>query len=151
MKKLLILLLILPLAFAHLEGGEDRVKDNYIIDFGYEPIPKAEEKVTLAFNLLNASTDEIIPFTDVWLRISSKEVVLSTNIIQQADHVALTYTFPYPDTYDIKIRFRNNDNLLVEEDFSLEVKGKSNFLLYVLLTIILILIVLLRKRNNVRV
>lgn len=57
---------------AHLDGGADKTIKDYLIDFGFSPEkPKAGEKVTLAFNLVNATTKEIIEPTSVWVRISS--------------------------------------------------------------------------------
>jgi|TARA_B100001971_G_C18199552_1_gene543666 hypothetical protein len=141
-----LIVIVLPNSFAHLDAGEDKLIDDYLIDFGYSPEnPKAIDKVTIAFNLLDDTTKEIIVPTSVWIRISSsKEVVFAGTFHPEAEHVAFTYTFPYSDDYEITARFKDNNSILAETDFEikLEKEKMSKINLYLLLTSLVLFILI---------
>lgn len=146
LKKSLFIFLIIIFSlysFAHLDVGKDKVIDGYLIDFGYTPEnPKVTDKVTMAFNLLNDTTKEIIEPTSVWIRISSsKEVVFAGTFHTEAQNVVFNYVFPYADDYEITARFKDNDNTLVETDFEIKIEKKSKIKLYYIAKIIIILII----------
>lgn len=129
MKKLIftfflaLILISSPSAYAHLDGGEDVTLGGYLIDFGFSPEqPKITDKVTLAFNLVDDATKEIIEPTSVWIRISSpKDVIFAGTFHPEAKHVAFTYIFPEANNYEILVRFKENDKTLVETTFQLTV------------------------------
>lgn len=120
---LLITLISLPITYGHLDGGTDKTIDDYIIDFGFSPEqPKVTDKVTLAFNLVNATTEEVIEPTSVWIRISSpEEVVFAGTFHPEAKHIAFTYIFPEANDYEILARFKDKDKTIVETNFQLTV------------------------------
>ena len=99
-----LIIIFSPYSFAHLDAGEEKVIDDYLIDLGYAPeSPKVTDKVTLAFNLINNTTKEVIEPTSVWIRISSpKEVVFAGTFHPEAKNIAFTYTFPYADDYSLE-------------------------------------------------
>ena len=144
---LLLILLCIPFSLAHLAGGEDVEKEGFIVDFGYEPgTVKEKQRSTLAFNLLNADTEELIEPSRVWVRISDKEdIVFAGNLAPQAKHVAFSYTFPRSGSYEITARFFGGDELLVEHEFDLEVerkskKGKSKGIYFVKLLVLIVIV-----------
>ena len=127
---MLILAIILSdIAVGHLEVGEDKTIDGYLVNFGYDPAKlQAEQKTVFAINLVNGTTGEAISPDKVWIRISSsKDSVFAGNFNPENSNVAFTYTFPYADKYDIALRFFKDNNLLVEANFEIEVMGKNNF------------------------
>jgi len=129
-----IILISLPITYAHLDGGTDKTVNGYIIDFGFSPEhPKTTDKVTLAFNLVNATSEEVIEPTSVWVRISSsEEVVFAGTFHPETKHIAFTYIFPEANEYEIHARFKDNDSTLVEGEFHLtvtdNVSNKTEFL-----------------------
>ncbi len=125
---ILLAVSLVPIGFAHLDAGKDKVIDDYLIDFGYSPeSPKATDRIEFAFNLINNTTKDIIEPASAWIRISSsKEVVFAGTVHSEAKHVAFAYMFPYADDYDIKVRFKTDETVIVEADFEIKV-GKAPY------------------------
>lgn len=124
---ILISLLLISSAFAHLDGGEDRIINDYLIDFGFSPEnPVINDEVTLAFNLINNTTKEIIEPISVWIRISSpQEVMFAGTLHPEAEHVTFVYAFPETNNYEITVRFKDNADTLVETSFKLNVSDNT--------------------------
>lgn len=134
-----------PIANAHLEGGEDKVVGDYLIDFGYEPETiEAGQGTSLLFNLANADGQEAVDFSHIWLRITSDdEIVFSGRLLGEGEGIGTTVhmTFPKPGTYTLSTRFYEGDEELANTDFSVEVLGTGkNNQLYIILLIAFIVI-----------
>jgi len=57
----LLVLLLVPLAFGHLAGGEDKIVNGYQFDFGFDPEKLyAQEGTVLSFTLSNATSGETV-------------------------------------------------------------------------------------------
>lgn len=133
MKKLIFaLFLILPFflssASAHLENGEDKTVNGYLVDFGYAPEKViAGEPMNIAFNLVDPKTQQPIDPNNVWVRISSSDnIIFSGTFFPEAHHVLFTSTFPEAGDYEIKARFKDaSDTVLVETNFNLNVGEKG--------------------------
>ncbi|RME77411.1 hypothetical protein D6774_04555 [Candidatus Woesearchaeota archaeon] len=143
MPVILFILLLVPL-HAHLDAGSDVVLGEYLVDFGYSPEEiLAGEQTSLAFNLVNASTQEVIPFESLYLRVSDDEkTVFAGTLHAQGDRVTFITTFP-AGNYEILMRFKENETTLVETTHVLEVKESKEFTkLCALLTALLLPFVL---------
>ncbi len=119
-----LILISLPVVYAHLDGGTDKAVGDYLIDFGFSPKnPRTTDHVTLAFNLLNRTTKKVIEPASVWIRISSSEnVVFAGTFHPEVEHVAFSYTFPKAGKYEILARFKDEGSTLTETTFQLAVK-----------------------------
>ena len=129
---LLIMILFIGLSsssYAHLEAGEDKTFDGYMVDFGYSPkTPIENEKIAIALNLLNCSTNEVIEPESVWIRISNKEkVVFSGTFKPEAQHVAFIYIFHDAGDYEIKSAFKKNEAVVAEAEFLITVKNPKYY------------------------
>lgn len=154
----ILILLITPMTYAHLDAGEDVVVGNYLIDFGYAPAnPSTDDKVTIAFNLLNATTKEAITPENVWVRISSEEyVLLAGTFYPEAGNVLFTYKFPKQDVYEVSVKFRDDAGTLAENNFELFIeKGQETpekidprVLFYVIAIAVLVFIVIKSELFN---
>ncbi|HLD18435.1 MAG TPA: hypothetical protein VJB90_00285 [Candidatus Nanoarchaeia archaeon] len=122
-----ILLFLMPLSLAHLEGGQDVAVNGFIVDFGYDPANPQPGKLTvLAFNLVNEATGETIEPQSVWIRISEGEkVVFAGTFFPQIKYVDFSYAFPKAEKYAIDVKFFNGTNLLAENTFDIEVSGNK--------------------------
>lgn len=154
--KLLLILLILiivliPNALSHLDAGEDKVVDSYLLDFSYSPKePGIDGKVTMAFSLLNNTNREVIETESVWIRIaSSNEAVFAGTLKQESGNVAFTYKFPYADDYIITARYKDSEKTIAETDFNIKIKESVPVYYYALgIIVILILIFIVMKFNS---
>ena len=124
-----ITLLATPNIFAHLDVGEDKIIDSYLIDFGYSPEnPTINDKISMVFNFLNNSNKENIDIDSIWLRLSNtNDVVFAGTLHPEEGSVALIYKFPEADDYEIKVRFIQNKKTLAEADFNIEINQSKNF------------------------
>jgi hypothetical protein len=83
-------------------------------------------------------------------------VVFAGNMAPQAQHIAYTYTFPKGGYYTIDTRFFAGDELLVEQDFKINVestkrsKSKSFYVVkfLILLTIIGLIYWYVKKKKR---
>ena len=131
MKKIIFLMFLFMISSvsAHLDAGEDKVIDDYIVDFGYSPAElESYSPVTFAFNLVDKDTEEPIDIDAVWVRISSKEVVFAGTFQAVDGNVALTYAFPKRGEYEITARFIDNGETIVETDFNVSVAKNKKYL-----------------------
>jgi hypothetical protein len=123
---LILILLFSGVVSGHLEAGEDKVIDGYLIDFGYDPgAPKKGDKVILAFNLVDDETKETLDFDSVWVRISLEDAIVFSGTFHPEDkHVGLSYVFFKEGKYEIVSRFKKDGEILTVSDFDLEVGRK---------------------------
>lgn len=128
----LLIVLCLVLLFtqtvkAHLDGGEDKVIGNYLIDFGFSSEqPRIGENIIFTFNLLDNETKEIIDFTSVWVRISSSDgIIFAGTLHQEAKNVTFSNTFSSANLYEITARFKQGNEVLIETSFPLKVLGEK--------------------------
>ena len=147
---LLIFIALIPNALSHLDAGEDKAIGEYLADFSYSPKePSINDKVTIAFSLLNNTDQEIIELESIWIRISSpKEVVFAGTLKQESGNVAFTYKFPYADDYIIAARYNGNGETIAEADFNIKIKEPVPVYYYILgIMVILIVIFVVTKFN----
>jgi len=132
---------------AHLAGGIDKELDGYIIDLSFDPKePQKNQKTVFAISLFNETTQEVIESTKVWVRISSsKDVVFAGTFKPELQNIAFSYTFPESGSFEISTKFFDNENLIVEADFDLNVKGKIDYSNIIILFLFLIIIVMILK------
>ena len=125
MKYVLLMLLLIPIASAHLEGGADKVVGDYLVDFGYSPgTPIAGDKMLIAINLVNNSEQTVITPESVWVRISNgNDVIFAGRFHPEAKHVTFSFSFPKPGNYTIDTRFVHGSN--PETSFNVLVGAKK--------------------------
>jgi len=135
------------IVYGHLDGGKDKEIDGYLIDFGYDPKnPIANEKTIIVISLFNETTQEVIEPTKVWIRISSsKDVVFAGTFKPETQNIAFSFTFPESGDFEITTRFFEDENLIVEADFDLNVKGKADYSKIIILFLFLIILVMVVK------
>ena len=141
------IILISGVANAHLEGGKDKEVNGYVIDLGYDPkVPQANQKIIFVVNLFNETTDEVIEPTSVWIRISSsKDVVFAGTFKPDLGNIAFSFTFPETDAYEITTRFFDDEEIMVETDFDINVEGKTNYSNIIIFVLSLILAIFILK------
>ena len=132
-----------PIALSHLDGGEDKIVDSYLVDFGYSPkSPDIGDKVAMTFSLLNNTNREVIEPESAWIRISSsKEVVFAGTLKQESGNVAFTYKFPYAGDYIIRARYNSENGTIVETDFNITIREKVPEYYYVIVLIVVVLLI----------
>jgi hypothetical protein len=148
---LLFLVLLLPLASSHLAAGEDKVVGEYIVDFGYEPEKlTAGENSFFAIHLKDKESKEVVPFTDVWVRISQGDAILFSGLLNPTDNVAeLSYYFSVSDHYEIKLRFRDGEKTLAETTFIVDVaRAVGEYYQLAILGLLIVAWFWLRRRNS---
>ena len=135
------------IVYGHLEGGKDKAVNGYLIDFGYDPKkPIANEKTIIVISLFNETTQEVIEPTKVWIRISSSnDVVFAGTFKPETQNIAFSFTFPESGTFEITTRFFEDENLIVETDFDINVRGKADYSIIIILFLSLILLVIVLK------
>jgi hypothetical protein len=140
----------------HLAGGLDKQVNGYVVDLGYEPaVMKANEKTVIALSLLNASTSDIVDFDGLWVRIFSDEVVFAGTFKQEAGNAAFTFTFPEAGSYELTARFFDDEKMVVETDFAVEVgdDGDVNQFSYssiIILALTILVLFLIFKRHMLK-
>lgn len=98
-KKLILLtfllsLFLFPSVYAHLDRGEDKTIDAYLIDFEFSPEnPIVGHKVRLAFSLAYDTAKEVIESKSIWTRISSlQEIVFAGTSHSESNEHEITET-----------------------------------------------------------
>lgn len=131
-KRLLVLLalvLIPATAGAHLSAGEDVVKENILIDFGYDPKElRVNESATILFNVVEEKSKKPITFDYGWVRIAADNTVLfSGNLAPAIPGNATMQFIPYQSgKIDITARFIENEKTIVEHTFLVYVVGQHS-------------------------
>ena len=115
---------------AHVTGASwEKVVDGYKLDIGYDPTTfVAGQAERLDFNIVNPTTGESVPFSDVWIRISKGEDTVFASGIHRLTFglTTLTLEFPGPGSYDLNTRFENDDNTIVQSDFPITVESATD-------------------------
>ena len=134
--------LFFPFVNAHMEAGEDKVINGYLVNFGYYPENiKASDSAILSFSLVNDSTQELIDTTSLFIRISSsKEIVFAGTFHTELENVMFSYKFPYADDYRIIAKFQKDEDVLMETDFNIKIKKSYNFYYYLISLLFLIIV-----------
>ena len=113
-------------SYAHLAAGEDKEIAGYIVDFGYEPEQiEAGRASVMLFGIANASTEEAVETTGVWVRISSADKVLFAGTIDAGETASMSYVFPASGTYEITARFDKADGQILQTSFNVNVGGND--------------------------
>ena len=131
MKTLLLLLLLLPIGFAHAHMTGNSYEQivgegKYKVDIGYDPNQLvAGERAILDFNIRKMPGLEQVQFDDVWVRIvHDNDTLLATGVARMPfGPTTLLYVIPESVQGDLKLkmRFEKGDKTIVEMDFSLPV------------------------------
>jgi len=98
--------------------------DGYIIDIGQTPENiTANESVRFAYDLLDNMTNEVVTYTDVWVRIQKDRKVIFASGIHQPKFgsTGMTFTFPESGEYELSVRFQNEGDSIVETSIPLTV------------------------------
>ena len=103
----LLVALALPFALAHLEAGEDKEVDGYLIDMGHDPeFINAGEPFTLSLSISNATTEEQLSPRKVWVRIMKDgQVVFAATFAPEARNVMTVMSLPEAGMHTIEARF----------------------------------------------
>ena len=138
-----VIIVFSSIVFSHLDAGQDKVVDNYKVDFGYSPEnPNTNDKVAIALTLFDTNQEVIEP-DSVWVRISSsKEVIFAGTLKPKNGNAAFTYKFPYAGNYEITSRFIYDKETIVEINFIINIEKTSNLEIYYLIFAIIALIIL---------
>ena len=145
-----VIIVFSSIVLSHLDAGQDKVIDNYLIDFGYSPEnPNTNDKVAIALTLFDANQEVIEP-DSVWIRISSsKEVVFAGTLKPKNGNVAFTYKFPYAGNYEITSRFSDDKETIVETDFHIKIEEEIPIYYYFFGIIVVLIIVFVVVKLNV--
>jgi len=134
---------------AHLDYGQDIIKNGHIIDFGFVP----QEVVSLSptnfvINLINSTTEEPINLTSILVRISSsKEIIFSGELFPKNASLPFTFTFPKGENYSLDFHFKNNQKIIEKQTFYIQVKDVNSVdtLYYIIGLIVLFLLLFLKS------
>lgn len=112
---------------AHLSSGVDIEKDNYLIDIGWEPDPiLADQKATLAVNLVDKETKQPIEFDKLFLRFNRDETIIAAMKLTQElpGNVTLDFTFPQAGGYNLLTRFFKNEQIMAEGKIKINISSQ---------------------------
>ncbi|MFQ5621039.1 MAG: Ig-like domain-containing protein [Candidatus Nanoarchaeia archaeon] len=138
MRYVILFLILLPGVLGHLTEGEDIQIGDYTVDFGYSEELYADKPVTLAFHLVNATSQATVKVESLWLRIANTDVIFAGTLHPAEGNVLFTYTFPEPGDYTITARFSDD----TEATFNVNVKRFS----FVPLLLIMLFVFLIWKK-----
>lgn len=148
----ILLVLFLPFASTHLDGGEHREVGEYNIGFSYSPSePKQIDNVLLLFEL--EKREVLIDFSHVELKISQgEEILFAGKLYSEEMYAQMAYKFSNPGTYKLEAKFFEGGEQLVKTDFNLKVKrhiltNVFNIILGLIIIAFLLTYPYKRKRN----
>lgn len=123
---LFLLALSTPVS-AHLAGGQDVSVDGYIVDLGHTPATiTAGDPTTFLFTLANKSQ---VNADSVWVRIADETTqftgTLKTNTFGSA---TMTQTLPRTGSYNVKTRFKKDNDVIVEHTFTINSTTETTYL-----------------------
>ncbi|HIJ11131.1 TPA: hypothetical protein HA278_03685 [Candidatus Woesearchaeota archaeon] len=148
---IILLFLLIPIANAHLDAGEDVVKEEYILDFGYSPERlMVGEESHLAVSLFDDAR-EIVEFDHAWVRISNEDTIFfSSTLYPVIGNAALTYSFPHAGDYDITVRFTKNDTELVQHTFVVHVEREHKWSLLIIAALLFLFAIMVKIKKKKR-
>jgi hypothetical protein len=146
----LVILLLIPVAYAHLDAGSDEVVDGYLIDFGYAPKdPSIADSIILNFNLLDNATQKVVDVTSLWIRIADNKTIVFAGTLKPNDgNVNLQLSFPRSGNYGIYVKFYDGDSLIVENKYGFKVSEHGGNAYYVLVIIAIVIAILFLYYKN---
>lgn len=104
----------------------EKVVGEHTIDIGYNPSEvEAGEQIRFDFDLLKKDGG-VPPFTDVWVRITSKDrgIAFAGGLHKpEFGLIRMTYVFPQSGEHELSVRFQNGEETLAEASFPLSVAG----------------------------
>jgi len=99
--------------------------DGYLIDIGQTPdFITANQSVRFAFDLLDVETNEIVPYTDVWVLIQKdgKKAIFASGIKQpKFGSTGMMFTFPESGEYELSVRYQNEGDSIVDTSIPITV------------------------------
>ena len=126
--KLLLFLLLIPMAFAHLDAEIFNEVNGISVEIGYAPDPlTTKESSIFSVSFENVSTNESITPDSVWLRIADEKKIYFGGYLDPSDP-AITFQFPNAGKYDVTIKTKNPD---LESVAYVEVEGFNWYLLWI--------------------
>lgn len=136
MKSLLVTVATLTVIFGapiavsgHASGiSFEQVVGNTRVDIGYDPAGLIEgETHVFDFALLDESSNDIINFDELWVRIVHDErTVLATGLRESAfGRTTLLYVFPYEGDYTTHVSYRTDGATVADAAFPFSVVASS--------------------------
>lgn len=106
MKTYLVILLI-SVSFAHLEGGIDKEVGPYVLDIGWEPTtPSAGEAAFFAINIVDKDDFEPANFSSAWVRFSKGDrVAFAGTFAMKNGSTSFSFEFPEAGAWEMKVQF----------------------------------------------
>lgn len=107
--RVLLLLLLAGLSFAHLATGVDKEVGPYLLDVGWDPYPPvAGEPAFFAINIVENGTFEKTDYTEAWVRFSKGDRISYAGAMAlEEGSTSFSYEFPEGGEWDMDIRFGN--------------------------------------------
>jgi len=136
-----LFLIVFPfISHAHATGVSiERQVGDYLIDIGYDPQnPASGETIRFDFNVYVRGKTEGVPFSNIWVRIETKDGLVFAGGIAKSTFglTGLTLSLPRPGEYTISVRFNQGDETIVETSVPLLVldgeAGKYSTLYFIM-------------------
>jgi hypothetical protein len=123
---LCLISLVLPvISFGHGSGlSFETEKEGYFIDIGVSSEPVLSLQSTrFDLSLFDASSNEAVDFTDVWVRIEEGRKVLFAGGVHVPNlgPTGFSYAFPNAGLYQVSVRYQEDGSALTEYSFELPV------------------------------
>jgi hypothetical protein len=146
----LFLLLLLSVASANLDAGEDVEVGDYVIDFRYSPEELQEgENALFVIELQDKETLEGVEATDMFVQLSKGNDLFFAGVLDVNDGpVDFSVLLYEGGEYDLEVRFENEGEMLVEHTFYFDVKKKDKTILTVVFIVLLALYFYLRFKKR---
>ena len=121
------ILILFPFATAHLDAGEDKVSNGYLIDFGYSPEkPATNDLVSLSLEIYEEETNALIVPSSVDIKISlNDETIFESSLQPDSGQILLKEKFLQGGDYNIEAVFYSEDEQLVQESFNFNVDDNN--------------------------
>jgi len=90
-------------------GGEDKVINGYLIDFGYDPeMLMTDEQIRFTLAILDNETQGTIDFENAWVRVAKGEDIFFASTLARAisNDVSFLYNFRDPGAHEVTVRFQ---------------------------------------------
>ncbi|HEY0907801.1 MAG TPA: hypothetical protein VGE35_00450 [Candidatus Paceibacterota bacterium] len=127
MKKILFVLLVAAVpVFASAHYGIaslEKTVGEYFFDIGYSAEFIAGDLIRFDLAVLDETTREILPFSNVWVRIKEGDRLLFAGPIDYGEfgRPGFSFVFPREGEYTLSTRFETPSQQIPEQDFSIAV------------------------------